>query len=233
VSALRQLVREFRAAVARFEPSSLAASECAVLADELARAAKVCETASARAAARAVKCGGTEASIAESVARAGGRSLGATRAAIAVVKEVESCPATRDALHAGELSLAQAQEIASVPAHEQELLGVARSCGLRGLKERARKLKLDDTYPDELHDKQHAAQRVQHWQDELGMTCFAGALPPEIGVAFVNRLDAETTGSGRPRPRTRRGSRVRTTQPGRFLAWSAARGLQRDGRPIS
>src|SRR5262249_55820732 len=133
VSAIRQLVREFRAAVARFDPDSYTGAECAVLADELARAAKVCETASARAAARAVHCGGAEASITESVARAGGRSLGATRAAIGVVHQVSGCPATRDALHAGELSLAQAQQIASVPDHEQELLGVARSCGLRGL----------------------------------------------------------------------------------------------------
>lgn len=36
-----------------------------------------------------------------------------------------------------------------------------------------------------------AARELRHWRDEIGMICFRGALPPEVGVPFVNRLDAE------------------------------------------
>ena len=31
-----------------------------------------------------------------------------------------------------------------------------------------------------------------HWKDDLGMIRFRGALPPSVGVSFVNRLDRET-----------------------------------------
>jgi hypothetical protein len=31
-----------------------------------------------------------------------------------------------------------------------------------------------------------------HWKDELGMVRFRGRLPPDVGMAFVNRLDAQT-----------------------------------------
>jgi hypothetical protein len=191
VTAIRRLGRELRGVLARFDPGSFTGTECAVIASELARVAKACETASARAAARAVSCGGSEQSITESVARAGGRSTGATRADLGVVQQVEGCPATRDALFAGEVSLAQAAEVASLPEHEEELLRVARTSGLRGLKDRARKRRLEAADPEALHEKQVAAQEFRHWQDELGMTRFAGALPPAVGVPFVNRVDAE------------------------------------------
>jgi hypothetical protein len=191
VTTIRRLGRELRWVLARFDPGSFTGTECALIASELARVAKACETAGARAAARAVSCGGSEQSITESVARAGGRLTGATRAALAVVQPVETCPATRAALFAGEVSLAQAAEVASVPAHEEELLRVARTSGLRGLKDRARKRRLEAVEPATRHETQVAAQEFRHWQDELGMTRFGGALPPEVGVPFVNRVDAE------------------------------------------
>ena len=39
---------------------------------------------------------------------------------------------------------------------------------------------------------QRAAREFKHWTDELGVIRFRGALPPETGVPFVNRLDQET-----------------------------------------
>ncbi len=92
----------------------------------------------------------------------------------------------------GEVSLAQAAEIASVPEHEAELLEVARSSGLRAVRDQARKRRLAGIDPDALYAKQRAAREFVHWKDELGMTRFRGALPPDVGVAFVNRLDRET-----------------------------------------
>jgi hypothetical protein len=46
--------------------------------------------------------------------------------------------------------------------------------------------------PEQLHDKQRAARRFRHWRDELGLVCFTGALSPEVGLPFINRLEAET-----------------------------------------
>src|SRR5262249_51188997 len=111
MSAVRRLGRELCAALARFDPSSYGGNECAVIADELARVVKACETASARAAARAVECGAHKGSVADSLARAAGRSTGATRAALDAIEAVAACPATLQAAVAGEVSLAQAATI--------------------------------------------------------------------------------------------------------------------------
>ena len=46
--------------------------------------------------------------------------------------------------------------------------------------------------PEELSTQQHAAREFVHWKDDLGMIRIRGALPPSVGVSFVNRLDAET-----------------------------------------
>ena len=191
-----RLVDELCASLVRFEPGCLTGAESVELAERLARAAKVCATASARAAARAAECGvardGSDASVAEWMARVGGTTSGAARAALATVKAVESCPATRDALFAGAVSLAQAAEIVSVPAHEAELLEIARSSGLGRVKDVARKRRLEGIEPEELHARQRAARKFVHWKDKLGMVRFRGALPPEVGVPFVNRLETET-----------------------------------------
>src|SRR2546428_14190975 len=37
-----------------------------------------------------------------------------------------------------------------------------------------------------------AAREFKSWKDELGMIRFRGALPPDVGVPFINRLDKET-----------------------------------------
>ncbi|MET1003676.1 MAG: HNH endonuclease signature motif containing protein, partial [Acidimicrobiia bacterium] len=46
--------------------------------------------------------------------------------------------------------------------------------------------------PEHLHDCQVDAQRFRTWRTELGNVAFQGELPPEIGVPFIQRLDAET-----------------------------------------
>jgi hypothetical protein len=196
VSGIGLLVDELCAALVTFEPARWSGSDCADLAERLARGAKACESASARAAARAVECGAhrdrTDATAPEWLARVSGSSAGTARAALETVKQLSACPATHDAVVAGEVSLAQAAKITSVPQHETELLALARQSGLRAVKDTARKRRIEGIDPDELHAKQHAAREFVHWKDELGMIRFRGALPPISGVAFVNRLDTET-----------------------------------------
>ena len=156
---VRVLVEELCSALGVFDPALVPGDECAGLAEALTWAAKLCETNGARAAARAVECGARgeagDASAVEWLARVGGSSTGAVRAALATVKQVEESPATQAALVAGEVSLGQAAEILSVPEHETELLGVAWSSGLRAVKDLARKRRCEGIPPEELHAWQH------------------------------------------------------------------------------
>jgi hypothetical protein len=63
---------------------------------------------------------------------------------------------------------------------------------LKTLKEEGKKRRLRAIDPEDLHRRQHLARSFRHWRTDLGMVGFAGELPPEVGVAFVNRLDAQT-----------------------------------------
>ena len=63
---------------------------------------------------------------------------------------------------------------------------------MAGLRTEARRVVLGSIDPDELHRRQWAARSVRHWVDGEGMVAGQFRLPPEVGVAFVTRLDAET-----------------------------------------
>jgi len=147
------------------DPAVLPGEECAALADALMRAAKLCETSAARAAVRAIECGARgeagDASVVEWLARVGGCSTGRVRASLATVQQVAEFPATQAALVAGEVSLEQAAEVVSVPGHEAELLGVAKTSGLRAVKDLARKRRCEGIAPEELYARQRAARERQ------------------------------------------------------------------------
>ena len=132
---IRQLADALCAALAAFEPGRYSAEDCADLAEQLARTSRTCETASARAAARAAQSGAHRdrgnASASEWLARVAGSTTGGARSALETLEAVEACPDTKEALIAGELSLEQASEIARLPEREAELLDVARQQSLR------------------------------------------------------------------------------------------------------
>jgi hypothetical protein len=192
--------RALRDALIGFEPARWSGRDCAEVVEELARTEKACAAARARAAVRAADCGAHSqrgfADAADWLARRTGQSRAEARSALDTAEAVDDCPATRAALVAGELSLGQADEIArtekEVPGSEAELLPLAKEASLASLKDQARKKRLGAVNPEELHNRQRAARRFRHWRDELGMVCFTAALTPEIGLPFINRLEAET-----------------------------------------
>ena len=159
---LSTLLRNARAAIIAFEPDGYSAAECGTLVDELAATEKACAAARVRAAASAAS----------------------------------QCPETHDALIVGKLSLAEAGEItrteAAVPGSEHDLLEVARHGGLGAVRTEARKRRVGAIDRDELRAEQWRRRAVRHWRDDIGMVCGRFSLPPEVGVSFVNRLDAET-----------------------------------------
>ena len=198
-SSLVERARGLRRLLRDFDPNLLSGADSAIVVDELALLEKACASAKARAGARAAACGvHREAGFSDAadwLARQSGSSTGAARAALDTNAALGACPATAQALAAGELSLEQAQEITKTestrPGAEAELLDVARNNGLATLKERARKRRHEAIGPDELHRRQREARSLRHWRNELGNIAFTGQLPPEIGVPFVNRLDTE------------------------------------------
>jgi hypothetical protein len=197
---LERAARALRDALVGFEPELLSGSDCASLAEELATTEKACAAARARAAARAADCGAHRArgfrDAHEWAARMAGSSAPEAKAALETAAALERCPETKEALIRGELSLGQAREItrteATRPGSEAELVEAAKRESHHSFRERARKRRLEPVDPEDLHRRQQAAQEFRHWRDDLGLVRFCGGLVPEVGIPFINRLDAET-----------------------------------------
>ena len=225
MSRFRSLVAELRVAACGFEADRWSGADCAVLAEELAATEKACAAARLRASARAVACNQRDV---EWVARTAGSTPADARSTLATVAAAEECPATSDALAAGDLSLAQAREIVraeqTVPGSETALLEVAATRGIAGLRAEARRVVLDAIDRDELHVEQVRVRSVQHWVDDLGMVAGRFRLPPEIGVPLMNRLDADT--DRLQRAARREGRVLRQT----VCAWLRSRRFHQTGR---
>jgi uncharacterized protein DUF222 len=194
------LVRVLCAALVDFRPEAFSGKDCAALVEGLATTEKVCAAARVRAAARAGSCGVHKergfADVSDWMARASGSSAGSAKAALDTAAALESQPEAKAALEAGELSLAQARELvrteAECPGSGADLLDVAKRNSLKTLKEQARDRRVRAIDPEELHAMQHAAMQARHWRTQLGTVKVEVELPPEFGVPFTNRLDAET-----------------------------------------
>ena len=195
-----ELARALRAALVSFQPKDWTGEDCAVLVEELAAVEKVSAAARVRAAAHAGSCGAHcergFADVSDWMARATGSTAGSAKAALATAAALETQPDVKAALDAGELSFAQARELvkteAAVPGSTAGLLNMAKEQSLRALKDEARDRRLRAIDPKELHSMQLAAMHHRTWTTALGTIAYAGELPPEFGIPFLNRLDAET-----------------------------------------
>jgi hypothetical protein len=195
-----ETIRAVRVALVDFDPGCWSAEDCAVVVEELAVLEKVSAAARVRAAARVGAAGLHRergfADVADWLARAVGSSSGSAKAALDTVAALERQPEVGEALQRGEVSMAQVQELvrteAVCPGAAIGLLGVARQRGLKSLKDEARLRRARSICPGELHCRQQEAQEFRHWRTSLGSVGFAGELPPEVGIPFVNRLEAET-----------------------------------------
>ena len=197
---MKEQLVALRSALVRFDPASLSGDDCRALVHELAATENACAVARARAAARAAASGSHRADgfrdATDWLANATGTSAGEAKAALETGAALDACPTTRDAAAAGELSLPQAREITRTEQHapgsEHEMVDLARGSSLAGLQDEGRKRRFAAADVEDLHARQRKARSFRHWRDELGMVRCSGALPPEVGVPFVNRLEAET-----------------------------------------
>lgn len=194
-----------------------------MVADELAGAEKACGAARVLAARRGAECGAHRARGFSDpvawVARQGGTTHADARQALRTAADLEGFAATKQAVLAGEVSIAQAQVItraeAELPGQEAALLAIARHADLSRLKDEVRERHVARSDPEALHRRQWAARRFRHWRDQMGMVCFDGALPPETGIPLVARIERLA------QQRRRRVARPEGRQKERFAAHGA------------
>jgi Domain of unknown function (DUF222)/HNH endonuclease len=193
------VARRFNEVLRAFDPALLSGPESVLAVEELVRTEKACAAARAMAAARAVELGAYRArgfaSGPEWLASQAGSSNGEARRALLTASAMERCPEAKQALVAGELSLAQAHEVVSsqrlLPGSEHDLVALARGAGLGPLRDAVRDRVLQAVPPPQLHELQHQRRSVHTWHDPYGNIRLAVAMEPELGVPIVNRLDAE------------------------------------------
>src|SRR5438067_8881375 len=151
-------IEGWRVRLAALDAASLAADGCATLVGALARLGKACDAARARLAARA-EAGRAHTTLgfadgAEWLARASGTTEVEARRATNTALSMPAGSAAESAWWNGELSVAQASEIAKTeavrPGSSDELLAVTRSSPLRVLQEKAQHLRLTAIDPAEL-----------------------------------------------------------------------------------
>jgi hypothetical protein len=223
-----------REVLARFEPGEFSGGDCGRLADELAVTEKACATARLLAVARATQAGAhRERGFKDGaawLARQSGTTGTQAREALQTAQRLNDCPETREALLAGDISLAQAQEITRAESEtqgaERDLLPLARQSDLSQLRDHARELRQAHGDPAALRRRHFQLREFRHWQDRDGMIRFAGGLPPEAGLPFVRRIEADAL-------QRRRAARARGDTSERFEAHAAdalaALGARRGG----
>jgi len=179
------------------DPEQLSPAECAAVAEKLAVTEKACASVRLVAATRAVGGGAHRergfTDGASWLARQSGTTGSQARQALKIAGRLEGLPEVKDALLAGDISLAQATEIAGAaadsPGVERELLPVARQSDLTQLRDRARECRQAKVDPAELRHRQFASRQFRHWRDREGMVHLAATLPPEIGLPLVRRVE--------------------------------------------
>ena len=211
-----------RVALVGFDARLFSGADCVRITSELAATEKACQTARLLTAARAVDAGAHRQAgfrnPAAWLARQSGTTGQQAKRDLATAGRLGDCPSTRDALLAGDISLAQADEItraeAETPGVEGTLVQVARDSDLSRLRDRAREERQASAPARQLHEEQRRARFLRHWKDRLGMICFAGQLPPEVGVPFITRLE-------RAADKARRAARAADAPPEKWEAHAA------------
>ena len=177
-----------RAAIGRLEPGALPVEACRELIEDLSRTEKVCALARVKLAERTAgsvpRPGSADGEVAAMLARSSGGSAASAKAELATVRALEEFP-TAPAVEAGELSLGQAREVVAAakvaPDAEGSLVDLARSGGLAGLRDAARRVRLGAIDVEELHREQRRRRELVTFTDEWGMVCLRAQLPPDVG----------------------------------------------------
>ena len=217
-------LREF---VSALEPETLTADAAVALVDTFVTLEKLVAAGKALAARRVAESdhwrGAGERSAAHWLARRAGSSVGAAMATLETAARLPELPAVDRAVRAGELSAAQANEIASAagadPGAQAELVRVARRDGFTGLRDKCRQVRA--AAPDEMarHRAIHASRSLRHWSDPDGAGRLEGRFTPEVLAELLVALEPfEAEAFREARAEGRREASMRTA-PMRCSLW--------------
>src|SRR5205823_14030514 len=188
-------LREF---VAGLDPEALSVDAAVGLVDAFVSMEKLVAAGKALAARRVAESdhwrGAGERSAAHWLARRSGTSTGSAMATLETAARLPELPAVDRAVRAGELSAAQANEIASAAGADAgaaaELVTVARDNGIGGLRDKCRRVKAAAA-PDEMarHRAIHASRSLRHWNDPDGAGRLDGRFTPEVLAELLVALE--------------------------------------------
>jgi hypothetical protein len=200
------------------QPGVLDGHDAARMLEVVARGERLCAAMKARLARRVEETKvwreGGHRSAAHFVAAAAGTTIGAASRAIETARALDELPATDDAFRAGELSEAQAAEIASAagadPSAETGLLATAGEQSLKGLRDQCRQVRAgaesdDRAWARRLHETRRASSWTDPdgaWRADIRLSPDAGARVESAWAAHTDRIFAEARRAGRREART-------------------------------
>ena len=153
-----------------------------------------------------------ERSGADWLARRTGTTVGEARDTLHTAANLQEAPRTAAAFRNGELSLKQAEAVASAvavdPAAEDRLLEVAERESLQKLRDHAARVRAAaDPDPEGRHERLHRARSWRRWTDRDGARCGSYRLTPEVGALleaaaqpFIDAAIDEARRAGRHEP---------------------------------
>jgi Domain of unknown function (DUF222)/HNH endonuclease len=186
--------------VADLEPGTLDVSGAKKLVDLFTRAERL-SVAGRGLAARRVQDGVSwkrdgHRSAAHWLAASTGVSVGAAARSLQMARELEALPDTAEAFRAGELSEAQAGEIAAAatqdPSAEARLLDTARSSSYRGLRDSCREASVRAEQDAACARRLHEGRAAYAWTDRDGCYRLNVSLAPDEGARLNSALQTTT-----------------------------------------
>src|SRR5439155_5670583 len=195
---LQEMEAALREFVAGLDPEALSVDAAVGLVDAFVSMEKLVAAGKALAARRVAESdhwrGAGERSAAHWLARRSGTSTGSAMATLETAARLPELPAVDRAVRAGELSAAQANEIASAagadPGAQAELVQVARRDGFTRLRDKCRQVRAAAA-PDEMarHRAIHASRSLRHWSDPDGAGRLEGRFTPEVLAELLVALE--------------------------------------------
>jgi hypothetical protein len=210
VSSLEAIAREL-------DPSCIDGGDAAELLGVVTQGKRVCAALEALLARRVedakVWRGSGHRSAAHWVAEVTGETVGAASRTLETARALEQLPETDAAFRAGVLSATQAAEITATaavdPGAEGALLETAGSTGVKGLRDRCRRVRAGAEADDRAWARRlHVERRAHEWNDAEGFYRLEGRLAPDAGARFgaawraqIDRIFGEARRAGRREPR--------------------------------
>ena len=196
---LRQVAADLRSALADFDPERLSGPDAARALELFSEIEKLASGGTILAARRVESSniwrGSGHRSAAAHIAEATGTGLGPAITTLQAARQLDSLPATEEAMRAGRLSETQVKEIAGAailqPDAEQELVRTAEKQPLTTLKLRCRRVKAAGRDQTPSYDAIRRGRYLRNWTDGDGAVRFDARLTPDEGARLVAVVKAE------------------------------------------